>query len=48
MKCGKKIDPKCEWPFFVSLDFESVDKMIQSDYPKAVDFLRRKKDVVPQ
>lgn len=27
IKCGKKIDPKCEWPFFIALDFESMDKL---------------------
>src|SRR5437016_2991179 len=27
VKCGKKIDPKSEWPFFIALDFESLDKM---------------------
>ena len=27
VKCGKKIDPKCEWPFFIALDFESMDKL---------------------
>ena len=26
VKCGKKVDPKNEWPFFVALDFESLDK----------------------
>ena len=26
VKCGKKIDPKSEWPFFIALDFESTDK----------------------
>src|SRR5438093_9625388 len=27
VKCGKKIDPKCDWTFFIALDFESMDKM---------------------
>lgn len=27
VKCGKKIDPKCEWPFFIAVDFESTDKL---------------------
>lgn len=27
IKCGKKIDPKCEWPFFIAVDFESTDKL---------------------
>ena len=27
IKCGKKIDPECEWPFFLAADFESMDKL---------------------
>ena len=27
VKCGKRIDPEGEWPFFIALDFESTDKM---------------------
>lgn len=27
VKCGKCIDPKSEWPFFIALDFESLDKL---------------------
>jgi hypothetical protein len=27
VKCGKRIDPKCEWPFFIALEFESMDKL---------------------
>ncbi len=26
VRAGKKIDPFCEWPFFICLDFESLDK----------------------
>ena len=26
VKCGKKVDPKNDWPFFIALDFESTDK----------------------
>jgi Stress responsive A/B Barrel Domain len=26
IKCGKRIDPKMAWPFFIALDFESMDK----------------------
>ena len=26
VKCGKRIDPQCEWPFFVATEFESMDK----------------------
>jgi len=33
VKCGKNIDPKSEWGFFVALDFESMEKfaMTQED-----------------
>lgn len=33
VRCGKNIDPKSEWPFFIALDFESMDKfaMTQDD-----------------
>ena len=27
VKCGKRIDPSSEWPFFIALDFESMDKL---------------------
>ena len=27
VKCGKNIDPKSEWPFFIALDFENMDKL---------------------
>ena len=26
VKCGKNIDPDSEWPFFIALDFESMEK----------------------
>jgi len=26
IKCGKRIDPEIEWPFFIAIDFESMDK----------------------
>jgi hypothetical protein len=26
IKCGKRIDPAIDWPFFLSIDFESMDK----------------------
>ena len=26
IKCGKRIDPATEWPFFLAIDFESMDK----------------------
>lgn len=33
VKCGKNIDPKSEWPFFIALDFESLEKkaMVHDD-----------------
>ena len=27
VKCGKNIDPKSEWRFFIALDFENMEKM---------------------
>ena len=27
VKCGKRIDPECEWPFFLAVDVESMDKL---------------------
>lgn len=27
VKCGKRISPDCEWPFFLSCDFESMEKL---------------------
>src|SRR5271154_4318626 len=27
VKCGKKINPDAEWPFFISIDCESMDKL---------------------
>ncbi len=26
IKCGKRIDPKMPWPFFIAIDFESMDR----------------------
>jgi hypothetical protein len=26
IKCGKRIDPESDWPFFIAIDFESMDK----------------------
>lgn len=31
VKCGKNIDPKSEWPFFIALDFESMDKLAMTE-----------------
>ena len=27
VKCGKTIDPDVDWPFFIALDFESMEKL---------------------
>lgn len=27
IRSGQRIDKSCEWPFFVSIDFESMDKL---------------------
>jgi hypothetical protein len=26
IKCGNRIDPESDWPFFIAIDFESMDK----------------------
>jgi hypothetical protein len=26
IKCGKRVDPEMPWPFFIAIDFESMDK----------------------
>jgi len=31
VRCGKNIDPKSEWPFFVALDFESLEKLAMTE-----------------
>ena len=37
---GKRIDPDCEWPFFVALDFESLAKQAMfRDDPVYLKFL---------
>jgi hypothetical protein len=28
IKCGKRIDPDLDWPFFIAIDFESMDKYV--------------------
>jgi hypothetical protein len=27
VRCGKNIDPGAEWPFFIALEFESMEKV---------------------
>jgi len=31
VRCGKNIDPESEWPFFVALDFESLEKLAMTE-----------------
>ena len=31
VKCGKNIDPRSEWPFFITLDFESMEKLAMTE-----------------
>ena len=31
VKCGKNIDPKNEWRFFIALDFESLEKLTMTE-----------------
>src|ERR1043165_9533454 len=26
IKCGRRVDPRLPWPFFIAIDFESMDK----------------------
>ena len=40
IKCGKRIDPANPWPFFIAIDFESMDKHgIYSEDPIYVKFI---------
>ncbi len=27
VKCGRNVDPDSPWPFFIALDFESIEKL---------------------
>ena len=31
VRCGKNIDAKSEWPFFIALEFESLEKMVMTE-----------------
>ena len=31
VRCGKNIRPDSEWPFFVALDFESLEKLAMTE-----------------
>ncbi len=40
VKCGKRIDPACDWPFFLSVDVENMERLaIYRDAPHHVKFL---------
>ena len=40
IKCGKRIKPEMPWPFFIAIDFESMDKFeIFRDDPIYVKFV---------
>src|SRR5438046_6980374 len=40
IKCGKRVDPELPWPFFIAIDFESMDKYaIFSEDPIFVKFM---------
>src|SRR5436190_24269864 len=40
IKCGKRVDPELQWPFFISIDFESMDKFaIFREHPVFVVFM---------
>ena len=40
VRSGKKIDPTCEWPFFVAIDYESMDKKrAGEDHPVYIKYL---------
>src|SRR5437763_3430799 len=40
IKCGKRIDPELPWPFFIAIDFESMDKYeIYREDPIQVKFM---------
>jgi hypothetical protein len=40
VRSGKKIDPDCEWPFFLAVEFESRDKQaIGLDDPHWLKFM---------
>lgn len=31
VRCGKNIDSKSEWPFFIALEFESMEKLAMTE-----------------
>jgi hypothetical protein len=41
IKCGKRIDPELPWPFFIAIDFESMDKYAIFDASPEVRLQRR-------
>ncbi len=40
VKCGKRILPDCEWPFFLSVELESMEKLaIYRDDPMHIKYV---------
>ncbi len=40
VKCGKRVLPDCEWPFFLAVEFESMEKLeIYRDDPIHLKFV---------
>lgn len=40
VKCGKRIDPENEWPFFIALDFENMETLeFYHDHPLYLKFI---------
>ncbi len=41
VKCGKRIDPTGDWPFFLSVDVENMERLaVYRDAPHHVKFLQ--------
>ena len=40
LRCGKRVEPESEWPFFVALDIENLDKLAMfHDDPHRIKFI---------
>jgi hypothetical protein len=44
VRCGKNIDPQSDWPFFIALDFESMEKLKMAEEDAI--FMKFQSDVV--
>lgn len=44
LRCGKRIERDSEWPFFIAIDFESLDKMVH--YLVSPVYIRFKNEVL--